>query len=98
MEHKTQGLTRKCNAWDLYICGNGLECANCGAFESSYPNYSGFVVVGILPGNKDPREMTYKIKQYKKGESFVILDPIFHTVNDAIAYIDILEKKGVENV
>jgi ribosomal protein L32 len=28
--HKRDGLTRKCNAWDLCIVSGGVGCANCG--------------------------------------------------------------------
>jgi len=29
IKHKTIGLTRPCNAHDLILTSNGLQCANC---------------------------------------------------------------------
>ncbi len=29
MKHKTEGLARPCNAWDLFTVTGGLQCGNC---------------------------------------------------------------------
>ena len=37
MKHNTEGLSRPCNQWDLFISGNGLQCGNCLAYEGPKP-------------------------------------------------------------
>lgn len=34
IQHKTSGLTRRCNAHDLFLSADGLVCGNCLASEA----------------------------------------------------------------